>query len=89
MVRLIPMLGQVALFFVDMTLGTPLSIFILAAIPAVFCAIVRRLHDLGKSGWWYLIVLIPLIGAFIVLYWFVSEGEDNANYYGDVPTNTI
>ena len=83
------MLGQVALFFVDMTLGTPLSIFILAAIPAVFCAIVRRLHDLGKSGWWYLIVLIPLIGAFIVLYWFVSEGEDNANYYGDVPTNTI
>ena len=82
-------LAQIVLFAVDMSLGTPLSILVFAAIPAAFCAIVRRLHDLGKSGWWYLIILIPLLGVFIVLFWFVSEGEDVANYYGEVPTNTI
>ena len=82
-------LAQFGLFFIDSMLGTPLSIILLGALPAGFCVVVRRLHDLGKSGWYYLFILIPLIGALIILYWFVSEGEDNANMYGPVPTNTI
>jgi len=32
--------------------------------------VVRRLHDLGKSGWFYLIILIPLIGALVLLVFF-------------------
>tara|TARA_A100001037_G_C14796003_1_gene476794 strand:+ start:145 stop:522 length:378 start_codon:yes stop_codon:yes gene_type:complete len=58
-------------------------------LPASICVMVRRLHDLGKSGWWWLIAFIPLIGGLILLFWFVSEGEDGPNYYGEVPTNTI
>ena len=53
------------------------------------CVVVRRLHDLGKSGLWLLIVLIPLLGAIILLVFMVMEGEQLPNQYGEVPTNTI
>ena len=46
---------------------------------------VRRMHDTGRSGWWLLIVLIPLIGALVVLYWFVQRGTVGANDYGADP----
>ena len=75
--------------FVSLALEMPLNIVMLLMVPAIFCAGIRRMHDLGKSGWWILIGLIPLIGGLIVLYWYVSEGEDVANDYGEVPTNTV
>ena len=77
------------LMFIGMTLGAPLSMATILLFPAGFCVACRRMHDLGKSGWWLLIAIIPLIGALIILFWFVSEGEDVANDYGEVPTNTI
>lgn len=46
---------------------------------------VRRLHDIGRSGWWYLIALIPLIGALVLIYWFVQPGTPGSNEYGDNP----
>lgn len=48
---------------------------------------VRRLHDLGKSGWNYLFVLIPLVGPIILLVWFCTEGNRFVNNYGDDPKN--
>ncbi len=53
------------------------------------CVLVRRLHDLGKSGWWILIALIPFLGAIVILVFMVTEGEQLPNQYGEVPTNTI
>ena len=39
---------------------------------------IRRLHDTGRSGWWYLLVLIPYIGAFALLIIFcLKSNEDN------------
>ena len=46
---------------------------------------VRRLHDIDRSGWWYLIVFIPLIGALVLIYWFVQPGTAGSNEYGDNP----
>lgn len=43
---------------------------------------VRRMHDLDKSGWLLLIVLIPLIGALVLLYWFCQRGTEGDNQYG-------
>jgi uncharacterized membrane protein YhaH (DUF805 family) len=43
---------------------------------------VRRLHDVGKSGWFYLVVFIPLIGAIWLLVLFVTEGNQGSNSYG-------
>lgn len=46
---------------------------------------VRRLHDTGRSGWWYWIALIPLIGGILLLVWFCSRGTNGSNAYGSDP----
>ena len=46
---------------------------------------VRRLHDLNKSGWWYFLGIIPVIGGLILLYWFVQRGTIGPNDYGPDP----
>jgi uncharacterized membrane protein YhaH (DUF805 family) len=46
---------------------------------------VRRLHDIGRSGWFLLVGLIPFIGWIILLYWAVKEGDPQDNAYGSNP----
>ncbi|MCK8464650.1 DUF805 domain-containing protein [Aliiroseovarius sp. S1339] len=53
-------------------------------LPAISVA-VRRLHDTDRSGWWYWIALIPLIGTIILIVWFASKGTNGPNSYGDDP----
>jgi uncharacterized membrane protein YhaH (DUF805 family) len=43
---------------------------------------VRRLHDTGKSGWWLLMLLIPVVGPILLTVWFASPGDRQANVYG-------
>ena len=42
----------------------------------------RRLHDTGKSGWFQLLALIPVIGGLIVLFLCIPEGNSEENQYG-------
>lgn len=65
-------------------IGLLFSLFLL--IPSIGIA-VRRLHDIGKSGWWYLIVLIPLIGILVLLYFLVMPSQEGENRFGAYPTN--
>jgi uncharacterized membrane protein YhaH (DUF805 family) len=63
-------------------------IYILAALANFLpglAVLVRRLHDTGRSGWWYWIALVPLIGAILLLVWFCSRGTQGANQYGPDP----
>ena len=46
---------------------------------------VRRLHDIGKSGLWYLLILVPLVGPVILLIWFCRLGDYGENAYGPDP----
>lgn len=46
---------------------------------------VRRLHDTGRSGWWVLIYLVPLIGILVLLFFASLEGEAGENQYGKNP----
>ena len=50
---------------------------------------VRRWHDLGKSGWWVFISLIPILGGLyaLVMQGFVA-GEPGPNQYGPAPSGT-
>jgi uncharacterized membrane protein YhaH (DUF805 family) len=67
-------------------MGQPLSaLFSLATFLPSLAVSVRRLHDTGRSGWWLLLVLIPLIGWLVLLWWFVTEGDAGANAYGPDP----
>jgi len=46
---------------------------------------VRRLHDTGRSGWWILIGLVPLVGGIVLLVFLCLEGEAGSNKYGHNP----
>ncbi len=76
---------SLVLAIIDAVIGVRLftSIFSFAIlIPSVGLG-VRRLHDLGKPGWWYFMVLVPLVGAIALLVLFCMKGEDKANAYGE------
>jgi uncharacterized membrane protein YhaH (DUF805 family) len=53
-------------------------------IPGIAVA-VRRLHDVGKSGWFYFIVFIPIIGAIWLIILFATDGTPGSNEYGINP----
>ena len=53
-------------------------------IPSISVA-VRRLHDIGKSGWWMLISFIPIIGGIWLFILTVTEGNSGVNEYGPNP----
>jgi len=45
---------------------------------------VRRLHDTSRTGWWLLLLLIPIIGQLILIFFFIGPSEP-ANEYGPPP----
>lgn len=50
---------------------------------------VRRLHDTGRSGWWYFIIFIPLVGVLVLLYFLIQKSQQGSNIYGDNPKKFI
>jgi uncharacterized membrane protein YhaH (DUF805 family) len=46
---------------------------------------VRRLHDTNRSGWWYLISFIPLVGGIILIVFFCQDSAGGPNQYGPSP----
>ncbi|MCK9824004.1 DUF805 domain-containing protein [Nocardioides cavernae] len=45
----------------------------------------RRLHDIGRSGWWQLLGIIPVIGWIFLLVWFCTDSRRRDNQYGPSP----
>lgn len=45
----------------------------------------RRLHDTGRSGAWYLLILVPIVGAIVLLVWFCKDSQPGVNEYGPCP----
>ena len=46
---------------------------------------VRRIHDVGKSGWWLLLAFIPILGAIYLIYLSVKDSEPGDNRFGPNP----
>lgn len=46
---------------------------------------VRRLHDTGRSGWYYLCIFIPILGPILLLFWMCSDSQPEENKYGPNP----
>jgi len=65
--------------------GPLYGLYLLAIIIPSIAVGVRRLHDIGKSGWMMLISLIPLIGGIWLLVLFVTDGNPGENEYGANP----
>ncbi|MFV0553629.1 MAG: DUF805 domain-containing protein [Mangrovibacterium sp.] len=51
--------------------------------------LVRRLHDVGKSGWYYFIVCIPLVGAILLVVALAKKGDAEENKYGAAPIEEV
>jgi len=61
------------------------NIYSLAILLPSLAVSVRRLHDIGRSGWWILIGLIPLIGVIVLFVFAVQDGQTGPNQYGPNP----
>lgn len=58
------------------------ALFIL--IPGI-AVTVRRLHDIGRTGTWWLVGFVPFIGAIVLLIFAVTDSEPGANQFGENP----
>jgi uncharacterized membrane protein YhaH (DUF805 family) len=84
---------SVAFSIVDHSLGNPLAegtgplsgLYALAVLLPSLAVSVRRLHDTGRSGWWVLLGLVPLIGWLVLLVFQVQDSEPGTNAYGPNP----
>lgn len=93
MFTLFNVLIQLVLCMIDAAMGSMGSsgygilsgIYSLAILIPGIAVCVRRLHDVGRSGWFYLLILIPLAGAIILLVWFCTEGQRMSNKWGEDP----
>lgn len=63
------------------------GIVALGSLVPSLAVVVRRLHDTNRSGWYYFICLIPLVGGILLLVWMFTEGDRFQNNYGDDPKN--
>ena len=69
--------------------GVIYALYSLAMLIPGLAVLVRRLHDVGKSGWMMFILLIPLIGAIWLLVLLVTDSEPGENKYGPNPKSVI
>lgn len=88
------MIFSIALTFIDAFIGTlnlELGLGLLSStyglavfIPSIAVGF-RRLHDTGRSAWWFLLFLIPLIGWLVILFYLVQDSQEEENQYGVSP----
>ena len=75
----------VAFILVMLELSTLSTIYTLATFLPSLAACVRRLHDVGKSGWMYFVAFIPIVGAIWLLVLSCTDSQPGANEYGENP----
>lgn len=84
----------IVLGFIDRMAGTMMSngtvgilggLFGLAMLIPSLAVGARRLHDTGRTGWWQLIGLIPLIGIIVLIVFYVQDSHPGSNQYGPNP----
>lgn len=87
-------LVQVVTSIVDAIIGTDFddtsgglisTVASLALLLPSIAVTARRLHDIGKSGWWQLLAIIPIIGWIIVIIWYCTDTKRGDNQHGPDP----
>lgn len=70
---------------IPMPYGYIYLLYILTAFIPGLAVTVRRLHDVGKSGWMYFIILIPIFGPIWLLFLLFTESQKGPNKWGENP----
>ncbi len=73
-------------FNFDASYGPLSAIYTLAMILPGLGVSIRRLHDTGRSGWWFMITIIPVVGLLVFLYFALLDSDPNPNQYGESPS---
>ena len=76
------------IFIVDTVIGTYgvlMGLYGLAVVIPSLAVFFRRLHDTGRSGWWWLIGVIPFIGGIVLFVFMVLDSQPGDNKYGPNP----
>lgn len=79
-------------FIIGLLLGwvseTLSSLYGLAVLLPAIGVGIRRLHDIGRTGWWMLLHFLPIIGTIIMIFFYVQDSEEGSNEYGLNPKLT-
>ena len=78
--------GVIAMIMPEVGMVLYVIIIIGAIIPGLAVA-VRRLHDTGRSGWWLLLGLVPLLGIVLIVF-MVLDSEPGQNQWGSPPVGS-
>ena len=81
------------LLAIDYLLGTDFgsgsglleTLYTLAVFLPGLAVFVRRLHDTGRSGWWFFIAFVPLVGWIVLFVFMVLDSQSGSNKYGENP----
>jgi len=77
-------IGNFVLQLLSLTLTV---VFVLVTLLPSLAVGARRLHDIGRTGWWLLICLIPLIGPLVIIVFAAQPGNAGDNRFGAPPSN--
>ena len=97
MFLLINLVVSVALALIDSLIGSVSesgmgllsSVYSIGVLIPSLAHSVRRRHDIGRTGWWVLISIIPVIGAVVLLVFMLLDSEPGSNRYGANPKEGI
>ena len=64
-------------------IGVLSNLFALGSLIPSIAVTVRRLHDTGHSGWWALLLIIPLIGWIVLIIMSLAKEGEGSNQYGE------
>jgi uncharacterized membrane protein YhaH (DUF805 family) len=77
------------LYDVEYEIGLLSGLYSLAVLLPSIAVTIRRLHDTGRTGWWFLIAFVPIIGVIVLLVFMVFDSTPGDNQYGPNPKNVI
>ncbi len=84
---LVSMLSQLGGAYSEITESLKLAFCLWGIFLAVSdtCLLIRRLHDVNRSGWWILLVCVPYVGPIILIYWMCKRSDEGDNRFGPQP----
>lgn len=89
MAVMVPMLGGIGMMAGDPSMGAGVGIaYVAINIVALVFAVMwgkRRLNDLNRSGWWILLLIVPLVNLALIIYMLFFRGAEGANNFGPAP----
>ncbi len=91
MFALINFIISIVLTYVETLVGGPGIVGMLYSLGVLIPGLavsVRRLHDTSRSGWWLLVVLVPIIGPLVLLFFVVQDSKPGENQFGPNPKET-